>query len=80
MEGEVSVLLYITVIIGTILMGSLLVCYICVFRQLCCSPDIESYGSRTNRSSKRGGYGGRNSLNLGELTQISSQPTETEKL
>lgn len=80
MEGEVSVLLIVTVVIGTILMGFLLGCYICVFRQLCCSPDVET-GSRMQRNTKRQNtLTGRSSMNLGEFTQISSQPTETEKL
>lgn len=81
-EGEVNILLVVTVIIGTILMTSLLACYICVFRQLCCSRESEmAYGHR-QRGSKRGlSLGGRaDSVNLNELTHISSQPTETERV
>ncbi|XP_055381470.1 uncharacterized protein LOC129612051 [Condylostylus longicornis] len=83
MEGEVSILLIITVVIGSILMSSLLACYICVFRQLCCAPDINSHHHRngTYQSSKRT-YNSlrRESVNMGELTHVSSQPTETERV
>lgn len=80
-EGEVNILLVVTVIIGTILMTSLLACYICVFRQLCCSRESEmAYGQR-QRGSKRGLSLARgDSVNLNELTHISSQPTETERV
>lgn len=79
MEGEVSVLLVITVIIGTVLMTSLLACYICVFRQLCCSNDMELDRSYSQRSSKRT-YTLRESTNMAEITNITSQQTEIEKV
>lgn len=78
MEGEVSILLIITVIIGTVLMTSLLVCYICVFRQLCCVNETGT--SRSNQCSKRSYANRKDSINMGELTHISSQPTETERI
>ncbi|ETN65145.1 uncharacterized protein LOC126573144 [Anopheles aquasalis] len=77
MEGEVSVLLVITVIIGTILMTSLLACYICVFRQLCCSRDADLDRNYSARSSKRTL---RDSTNMAEITNITSQQTEIEKV
>ncbi|XP_058116290.1 uncharacterized protein LOC131289330 [Anopheles ziemanni] len=77
MEGEVSVLLVITVIIGTILMTSLLACYICVFRQLCCSRDVDLDRGYSTRGSKRTL---RDSTNLAEITNITSQQTEIEKV
>ncbi|XP_053669698.1 uncharacterized protein LOC128720077 [Anopheles nili] len=77
MEGEVSVLLVITVIIGTILMTSLLACYICVFRQLCCSRDADLDRSYSTRGSKRTL---RDSTNMAEITNITSQQTEIEKV
>ena len=82
MEGEVNVLLIVTVIIGTILMSSLLACYICVFRQLCCVPDAElSQSYRHHRGSKRNFSLARgDSVNMNELTHISSQPTETDRV
>ena len=77
-EGEVSVLLVITVIIGTILMTSLLACYICVFKQLCCSTELDR--SYSYRSGKRN-VNRTDSTNLAaELTQMSSQPTEIERV
>ncbi|EAT41673.1 AAEL006709-PA [Aedes aegypti] len=79
MEGEVSVLLVITVIIGTVLMTSLLACYICVFRQLCCSTDMDLDRSYSQRSSKRT-YTLRDSTNMAEITNITSQQTEIEKV
>uniref|UniRef100_A0A8W7NQE1 Uncharacterized protein n=1 Tax=Anopheles atroparvus TaxID=41427 RepID=A0A8W7NQE1_ANOAO len=77
MEGEVSVLLVITVIIGTILMTSLLACYICVFRQLCCSRDTDLDRGYSTRGSKRTL---RDSTNMAEITNITSQQTEIEKV
>ena len=76
-EGEVNLLLIVTVIIGTLLMSSLLACYICVFRQLCCSRESE-----LARGAKRSASGPTrlDSVNLNELTHISSQPTETERI
>lgn len=81
MEGEVSVLLIVTVIIGTVLMSSLLVCYICVFRQLCCGPDMNQRRNGHFQGGKRA-YNSlrRESVNMGELTHVSSQPTETERV
>lgn len=77
-EGEVSILLVITVVIGTILMTSLLACYICVFKQLCCSSELDR--SYSYRCSKRN-INRTDSTNLAaELTQISSQPTEIERV
>lgn len=81
MESEVSALLVITVIVGTALMTSLLVCYICVFRQLCCSDEQEMHRRNSQRCSKRScALARRDSLNMGELTHVSSQQTETEKM
>lgn len=79
-EDEVSILLIITVVIGTVLMTSLLICYICVFKQLCCSNEFErSYSSY--RSSKRTfDLTRRDSTNFGELTAMSSNPTEIERV
>lgn len=79
MEGEVSILLIITVVIGTVLMTSLLVCYICVFKQLCCSDELDrtqSYrsGKRNCNNNKRGSSG------MAELTHLSSNPTEIERV
>lgn len=83
MEGEVSILLIITVIIGTVLMTSLLVCYICVFRQLCCVNESGSgSGGRrySHQCSKRSYALRKDSIAMGELTHISSQPTETDRV
>lgn len=79
MEGEVSILLVITVVIGTVLMTSLLVCYICVFKQLCCSNELER--SQSCRSGKRtfGTTQRTSSGNMAELTHISN-PTEIERV
>lgn len=110
MEGEVSILLLVTVVIGTILMSSLLICYICVFRQLCCSNESREYcgglsstlptrfielsisfqfislsqiefdRSMSHRSSKHRYTMRETSTNMGELTHISSQQTEIERV
>lgn len=78
LEGEVSILLVITVVIGTVLMSSLLACYICVFRQLCCSSELDrSYSYRCGKRNANQ----TDSTNLAaELTQISSQLTEIERV
>lgn len=81
MEEEVGVLLVITAVIGSILMLSLLICYICVFRELCCSseerqrrpPDVYSADS-----TKRGYSAvGQESIQMNELH---SQNTEIERV
>lgn len=80
-EGEVNLLLIVTVIIGTVLMSSLLACYICVFRQLCCSRESDLGHGYRHRGGKRASGPARfDSVNLNELTHISSQPTETERI
>lgn len=84
MESEVSVLLIVTVVVGTILITSLMACYICVFRQLCCSHELDKTrnGSFMRRNSKRNyTLTKRDSINMGELTHVSvSQHTDTEKI
>lgn len=80
MEEEISILLIITVIIGTVLMTSLLICYICVFRQLCCSNEFDVDRSCSSRNSRRYTLNRNNSEGMGELTHISSQPTEIERV
>ena len=42
MEEEISFALIAILAVGTIAMLALLSCYICVFRQLCCSPPPQS--------------------------------------
>lgn len=60
-------------------MTSLLACYICVFRQLCCSNDMDLDRNYSQRSSKRM-YALRDSTNMAEITNITSQQTEIEKV
>lgn len=82
MEGEVGALLIVTVAVGSILMISLLICYICVFKELCCTKNVEPNRNPSHRwSSKRSYLFNRGSNNNGiELTHVSSQITETEKI
>lgn len=79
-EGGINILLIITVVIGTVLMTSLLVCYICVFRQLCCPSDSEMNRSSNASGSTRRRFNRNNSMGMGEVTNVSSLPTEVERV
>lgn len=77
-EGGINILLIITVVIGTTLMTSLIVCYICVFRSLCCpsAEELERAQSILRRGSSRRRFTRPSVLE----TNISSQQTEIEKV
>lgn len=78
MEGGINLLLIITVIVGTVLMSSLIVCYVCVFRSLCCpsAEELERAQSMMRRGSSRRRFNRPSTLD----TNVSSQPTETERV
>lgn len=78
MEGGINLLLIITVVIGTTLMTSLIVCYVCVFRSLCCpsAEELERAHSMMRRGSSRRRFTRPSTLE----TNGSSQPTETERV
>lgn len=78
-DGELSILLVVTVIIGMLLMASLLLCYICVFRQLCCET-VEESKRRRHRDSQAARGDSRDGMPLADITHVSSQPTETERI
>ncbi|KAG7308189.1 hypothetical protein JYU34_006857 [Plutella xylostella] len=69
-NGELSILLVITVAIGLLLMLSLLMCYACVLRRLCCG---------TARERKQKGGRRTESYPMGDVTLL-SQPTESERV
>lgn len=77
-EGGINILLIITVVIGTTLMTSLIVCYICVFRSLCCpsAEELERAQSIMRRGSSRRRFTRPSVLE----TNISSQQTEIERV
>lgn len=77
-EDGINILLIITVVIGTTLMTSLIVCYICVFRSLCCpsAEELERAQSILRRGSSRRRFTRPSVLE----TNISSQQTEIEKV
>lgn len=78
MEGGINLLLIITVVIGTTLMTSLIVCYVCVFRSLCCpsAEELERAQSMMRRGSSRRRFNRPSTLE----TNVSSQPTEIERV
>lgn len=78
MEGGINILLIITVVIGTTLMTSLIVCYICVFKSLCCpsTEELERAHSMMRRGSSRRRFNRPSVLE----TNVSSQPTEVERV
>lgn len=77
-EGGINILLIVTVVIGTTLMTSLIVCYICVFRSLCCpsAEELERAHSIMRRGSSRRRFTRPSVLE----TNISSQQTEIERV
>lgn len=77
-DTGINLLLTITVVIGTALMTSLIVCYICVFRSLCCpsADELERAHSMMRRGSSRRRFNRPSMLE----TQVSSQPTEIERV
>lgn len=78
MEGGINILLIVTVVIGTTLMTSLIVCYICVFKSLCCpsNEELERAHSMMRRGSSRRRFNRPSVLE----TNVSSQPTEIERV
>lgn len=72
MNSEISILLVVTVIIGLTLMASLLLCYACVLRRLCC-------GTASERA-KHAAYARRTeSIPMADVTLLSQQ-TESDRL
>ncbi|KAL0832872.1 hypothetical protein ABMA28_001022 [Loxostege sticticalis] len=71
-NGELRILLVVTVVVGLLLMLSLLMCYACVLKRLCCGAPRErakhvASGRRTE------------SYPMGDVTLL-SQPTESERV
>lgn len=62
--------LILTLVVGTLVVVSLVLCYVCVFWHICCPKKPKK--STTNRENYR-----RESISLKYLTHISSQPTDT---
>ncbi|CAG4916039.1 unnamed protein product [Colias eurytheme] len=71
-NGELRVLLIVTVIVGLVLMLALLFCYALVLKRLCCDTTRE-------RSKNVAGARGTESFPMGDLTLL-SQPTESERV
>jgi hypothetical protein len=58
-----------TVVIGSVIIIALILCYACVFRHICCPPRPK----KTNHRQKLR----RESISLKYIMHISNQPTET---
>ncbi|KAJ8727578.1 hypothetical protein PYW07_001697 [Mythimna separata] len=71
-NGELRILLVVTVIIGLLLMFSLLMCYACVLKRLCC-------GTPRERAKNVGCARRTESYPMGDVTLL-SQPTESERV
>ncbi|CAH4031544.1 unnamed protein product [Pieris brassicae] len=71
-NGELRILLVVTVIVGLLLMMSLIMCYACVLRRLCCGTPRER--SKNIANARR-----TESYPMGDVTLI-SQPTESERV
>lgn len=71
-NGELRVLLIVTVIIGLLLMLSLLMCYACVLKRLCC-------GTKRERAKHAACARRTESYPMGDVTLL-SQPTETDRV
>ncbi|CAH2105577.1 unnamed protein product [Euphydryas editha] len=71
-NGELRMLLIVTVIIGLILMLSLLMCYACVLKRLCCGTSRER--TKNLACARR-----TESYPMGDVTLL-SQPTESERV
>ncbi|PZC86655.1 hypothetical protein B5X24_HaOG206216 [Helicoverpa armigera] len=71
-NGELRILLVVTVIIGLLLMFSLLMCYACVLKRLCC-------GTPRERAKHVGCARRTESYPMGDVTLL-SQPTESERV
>lgn len=70
-NGELRVLLVVTVIVGLLLMFSLLMCYACVLKRLCCGTPRERAKNVACRRNE--------SYPMGDITLL-SQPTESERV
>ncbi|CAG9559685.1 unnamed protein product [Danaus chrysippus] len=71
-NGELRILLVVTVVIGLLLMLSLLMCYACVLKRLCCGTPRER--AKNLACARR-----TESYPMGDVTLI-SQPTESERV
>lgn len=71
-NGELRILLIVTVVIGLMLMLSLLVCYACVLKRLCCGTPRER--AKNLACARR-----TESYPMGDVTLL-SQPTESERV
>lgn len=71
-NGELRILLVVTVIVGMLLMLSLLMCYACVLKRLCC-------GTRRERAKQIANARRTESYAMGDITLL-SQPTESERV
>jgi hypothetical protein len=71
-NGELRILLVVTVVVGLLLMLSLLMCYACVLKRLCC-------GTPRERAKHLAAARRTESYPLGDVT-LFSQPTESERV
>ncbi|KAI5637441.1 hypothetical protein NE865_09872 [Phthorimaea operculella] len=70
-NGELRILLIVTVTIGLLLMLSLLLCYACVLKRLCCGTPRNGHKHNAGRRTE--------SYPMGDITLL-SQPTESERV
>lgn len=71
-NGELRILLVVTVIVGLLLMFSLLMCYACVLKRLCC-------GTPRERAKNVACARPTESYPMGDVTLLSQQ-TESERV
>lgn len=84
MDEKISIFLVILLAIGGLMMmTALLACYACIFRDLCCRPENRSKRRRQQNSQRELDNSNRmrlDTLQLNDITQGESMPTESEKL
>ncbi|XP_074094511.1 uncharacterized protein LOC141524490 [Cotesia typhae] len=89
MDEELSISLVIILIIGGLMITALLTCYACIFRDLCCQRVDRAKRRRVCRSPGGSGELGQNRhdmihmnnmIQLNDITQGESMPTETENI
>ncbi|XP_011630403.1 short transient receptor potential channel 6-like [Pogonomyrmex barbatus] len=83
MDEKISIFLVIVLAIGGLMMmTALLVCYACIFRDLCCRPEGRS--KRRCQQNPRQEFDNpnriRDAIPLNDMTQGESMPTESEKI
>uniref|UniRef100_A0A6V7HS58 Uncharacterized protein n=1 Tax=Bracon brevicornis TaxID=1563983 RepID=A0A6V7HS58_9HYME len=85
MDDELSISLVIILVVGGMMITALLVCYACIFRDLCCQRVDRAKRRRAGRRSPGCGSDDiirarMDAIQLNDITQADSMPTESEKV